>query len=423
MLRSFHRFSRDLLLVNNLIKLNIIANLHKESREIKLRKYSSSATKNPEPDNSEYFSKFILSFGANDIINEKLKEMIKMKAQEADSKKKFMNRSEAEILTNNMASKNKVLRKTKNKPLNTKSISSNKLCDDFFLYLSSKGKSNYFLRNANASTNTKFLHDVSKFTNSQVRFDNHLSLLNRTFVNTRTTNIKNNDFKLQLVNTPTGFQEPSNFNGNNTQRTSELNLAGTIEKFSLKKLANKLNKYDCNNTVYDSLMKDLERNVSLSRIMGIKMDRKKREIEYDEKIRTMIRQAKSCLRKDSSNKRRNSVFNDTLAKFIQPKEISDKDQLVSEIKDKKENKPIKILDNDDSFIQAHAQDVSAVISDLEGENVYNRLNKNLKNNNEFFKRSMRLNQLEIKYSKMVRQRKTINFSDFKIKFNSTKREL
>lgn len=437
MLRSFHRFARDLLLVNNLIKLNVIVILYKESKDPNSKKFNSN--NNSIKLDYSYFNRFVLNFSSNEMIKEKLKELVKTKALEAINKKKFMNRSEAEILNKSTISKQKShYKKIKNPNINIRTISSTQLCEDFFQYIAVKQGSNYFLRDATASTNTKFLREVSKFTNSQVKFSNlgsvgsvskdktgNLNKSNQFNQLRKTSNAENGGFKLNMMNMNTTINEmnktfnnykhvknnsqfiipASNFDPSNTLRNPELNLAGTIEYFTAKKLAAKLNKEDLLSAHTESLIKDNERNNILSKVLAIKLERKKREIDYDIKIKETNRKAKSTfnlkLQKENEN---NTMFS---SKVVDKQKVAFKN-FEEEL--------------DDSYC-SQVDDKDNIIENDEDKKIFNRLNKNNKNNLEFFQRSTKLAQLEVKYSKMLRQRKTINFADFQMKFSSTRREL
>jgi hypothetical protein len=377
------------------------------------------------------------------MIKEKLKELVKTKAAEAMNKKKFMNRSEAEILNKSSLSRQKSnYKKIKNPTVNFRTISSTQLCEDFFQYIAVKHGSNYFLRDSNASTNTKFLREVSKFTNCQVKFSNLNNLTSRHTDRTNTGNLNrgnfgktincnnnNNEgsFKFNIDNISNNNMNKTFNNGKNeyfcnkdnkrfiipssnfdqsiNTRTQELNLAGTIEYYTSKKLAAKLNKEDLLSAHTESLLRENERNNNLSKVLAIKLERKKRELDYDIKLKEIHRKAKSTLNMKIKS------------------EIENRTMFSSKGVDKQKS-GFKLPDDDinDSYV-SQVSDTDNLVENDQEKKIFNRLNKNNKNNLEFFKRSTKLAQLEVKYSKMLRQRKTINFADFQMKFSSTKKEL
>lgn len=494
MLRSFHRYERDLLLVNNLIKLNIIVILYKESQDISLKKYSDSKALLP----SNYFYSLIINFSDNTIIEKKIKDMLEYKVKEAISKKKFMNRSEAEILNKakNTKQKNqfKKLTHTK-KPISIQPISSSKLSDDFYQHLSTKSGFGYFLHDSSVGLNSKFFFEMSKFTNSQVKYDS---------VVRKEKPIKNEvtkDFKLEILSanidgdnnkrSRSNNMFKSNYDDTKKQRYSELNLGGTIERFTAHQLSNKLNKYDYNNSVADSLRKDMERSNVMSKVLAIKLERKNREINYDNKIREMNRTTQEInynkIMKDplniinntissrtnkegfigisnNSNSKKYSnrlssnlgnqkiikystndtninrnIFNKTFNYNSNSNQkllsLDDRDRLISNrskaknlINKKRVNSnPEENKLTEDSYLSGDELNNSSIIME-NGQQEFlqklnQRINKEAQNSAEYFKRSNKLAQLQVKYLKMMRQKKEINYNEFQLRLNSTKKEL
>ena len=370
LMRSFHRFSRDLLLVSNLIKVNIIVMLYKESTEDNILNSANEF-------NSNLFKKRILCFNDNNLIYERLKELVNKKITEADSKKKFMQRSEEDILQKAASTKNNrnfKKHKTNYHPQSKQFISSTKLCDDFYTYYSTKKGSSHFLKDSNASTNTKFLKEVSKLTNSLVKFDNH--------TNTKYSNHDSSSKTLDYCKSTTYGSE---------KVVQEENFTKLIPKklhqsdhYKVKSIAKKYNKNDF--TLSDYLLKDLERQNELSKVVSIKMDRKRKEIEYDMKLKERNYQNKTA---------------DLM--YVPPINKNEKN-------------------NDDSYLSEKEEEEEVTRED-KLSNLFNRLNKNDAAGNDVFQRSMKLAKLELKYKKIVKKRKPVNFSEFQLKFNSTKKEL
>lgn len=380
LLHGFHSFSHEIIYIDNLIKLNIQIIIQKEENQLNnINADLGIVTNNPNNENhenQENYNLFQIQIKnyKNKDVEDRFFRMLEEKNIENEHKRKFLGRSQEEILKLSLLEKS--AKKVDNNNLK-QYVSSNNLANQFIEYMqTSKGK---FIHPN--TINVKFIREMAKLTNQIVKFDHH-------------NYNKNNCVNNRLNELP------------DLKNKKNKSISEKIDEYTSKSLAKRFNKFE--NSVSDSLFRDIQRESMLNKVISIKLDRKRKELEYD--ILLKNRTEKARLKKLSyddlgmftsyNNKMDKKSFNKTQLNLGAPKTVLDKD-------------------DDDSLIIDEKKD------DYNEVNIINkkidRLNKNASCGDEHFIRAAKLQTLDIKFNNILRTKKNINLNEFQVKYNNTKR--
>lgn len=378
LLHGFHSFSHEIIYINNLIKLNIQIIIQREEnqRNNMIQDLNSDSLIKNEGSNidiSQNLSVQIKNYNNNDV-EARFARMLEEKNIENEHKRKFLGRSQEEILKLSLLEKS--AKKVDNNNLK-QYVSSNNLANQFLDYMqTTKGK---FIHPN--TINVKFIREMANLTNQIVKFDNH-------------NYNKNNCVNNRLNELP------------DLKNKKNKTFSERIDEYTSKSLAKRFNKFE--NSVSDSLFRDIQRESIMNKVISIKLDRKRKELEYD--ILLKNRSEKARLKKLSyddlgmfssyTNKMDKNKFNKTQFNLAAPKTVIDKD-------------------DDDSLIIENKKD------DYNEVNIINkkidRLNKNASCGDEHFIRAAKLQTLDIKFNNIMRTKKKINLNEFQVKYNNTKK--
>ena len=483
LLLLINRFIKDLIFIQNILNMNAIIILYKES--------ISNFSKENISLKNKFDCNIICTLNNHDVDN-KLSEIYNSKKLQAEQKETYMNRSESDILgkdigiksvsskDNTLKKRSKVNKRGSSNSVNEYSIqnipnktSCNDIIEDFIINL----KNNYPFKTFNKALSvmhnnyTQLIKDVRRFTNSFVTFDSRNKQFNK------------NEYTLadELTKEHAKYLEKNNIcNIRSERKNREINYDKTLKNRFTKANKDMQNKFK-NNSFYK--IKDIKNsNITdiwkLDTIKAIKsIDNKSLNYSYNYNNFSKTLSNKKIVSNKSLNNICNNInntlnskneysgtqninINKNVNKYKKLNNINYNSNNKSEYESKVEKHLVKFstknlnkniysnkkiikgyitnkLINNDSYEQCNNENTKTTDKVCNSNNIFKKIsNKTIAYNNEksnnlvknnsnlnFYKRSSILSNLEREYKSLISQRELFDVNSIQMKIIQFKRNL